>query len=41
MPTLQNNAVTVSTTATLLCEGGPRLTWLVLSNNGSAVKAKG
>ena len=35
MPSIQNNAVTVSTTATELCDGHPRRTWLVLTNNGS------
>lgn len=35
MPSILNNAVTVSTSATLLCDGQPRRTWLVLSNNGS------
>lgn len=35
MPSILNNAVSVSTTATLLCDGQPRRTWLVLTNNGS------
>lgn len=35
MPSILNNAVTVSTTAILLCDGQPRRTWLVLTNNGS------
>lgn len=41
MPSILNNAVTVSTSATLLCDGSPRRTWLVLTNDGSAVEAKG
>lgn len=35
MPSILNNAVTVSTSATLLCDGQPRRTWLVFTNNGS------
>ncbi len=35
MPSILNNTVTVSTTATLLCDGSPRRTWLVLTNTGS------
>lgn len=35
MPSILNNTVTVSTTATLLCEGSPRRTWLVLTSNGA------
>lgn len=35
MPSLQNNAVTVSSTATLLVDGSPRRAWLALTNNGS------
>jgi len=35
MPSILNNAVTVSTTATLLCDGSPRRRNLTLTNNGS------
>ena len=35
MPTLLNNAVTVSTSATLLADGSPRRAWLSVTNNGS------
>ena len=41
MPSVVNNAVTVSTTTTLLCEGIPRRTWLVLSNNCSTNRLRG
>lgn len=32
MPSLMNNAVTVSTTATLLCDGSPNRSWLAVTN---------
>jgi hypothetical protein len=35
MPSLQNNAVTVSSTATLLVDGSPRRSWLSVRNNGA------
>lgn len=34
MPSILNNAVTVSTAATLLCDWHPRRTWLTLTKNG-------
>jgi hypothetical protein len=34
MPSLVNNAVTVSSTATLLVDGSPRRSWLSVRNNG-------
>lgn len=35
MPSVVSNAVTVTTTATLLCDGSPRRRNLTLTNNGS------
>ena len=35
MPSISNNAVTVATSATLLCDGTPRRRNLTLTNNGS------
>lgn len=35
MPRLENNGVTVTTTATRLCEELPNRTWVNLTNDGS------
>lgn len=34
MPSILDNAVTVASTATLLCDGSPRRRNLTVSNNG-------
>ena len=41
MPSILNNAMSVSTTATFLCDGQPCRTWLVRTSNGFAAKEKG